>query len=475
MVGGRPLALLAALVMVAPGVSAIAFVNDHSDSGNPPLRVNHPNNTEAGDVMLVVLAFQSAATNVITPPSGWSQIARQDGTDLGLAIYAKTATASEPNNYEWAFSQGGKAVAGILTYEGVDLSASIGTGAFQFAPATSTMTAPSTTALGSGLVVGAFAINHAKNPDDASGMTRRARANSGGGASGVGLWLGDASVSAGPTSVYSTTAGATAETVGVQILLRMPTLSFVGTSSSGFEWSTSPVIQVQLSGATSVAVTATVAATGGTATAADFTLNPTTLTFPAGTTTVNLPLTIQGDAASEADETILFTLSSPTNAALGAQTTFTYTIKDDDPYLVVAADPVDSAGVAQTGQRWGGWNGMPGASVVPATNYLKVTCRGPPSATYTVDFTPTAFAGLTAPADLVPINNNVQFAAWVDTTPTTSSPSEGTYVFGASSATGATSGTCGNGNVLYVTYRLAAIPDLLLDQPFSASYTVSSP
>src|SRR5213075_442168 len=81
---------------------------------------------------------------------------------------------------------------------------------------------------------------------------------------------------------------------------------------------------------------------GGTATGGgvDYTLAGGTLTFAPGVTTQNINLAVVSDALDELDETVPFTLSSPTNAALGAIPTHTYTILDDDPLPALSINNV---------------------------------------------------------------------------------------------------------------------------------------
>src|SRR5207247_2408934 len=73
--------------------------------------------------------------------------------------------------------------------------------------------------------------------------------------------------------------------------------------------------------------------TGGSATGGgvDYTLASGTLSFAPGVTNLNISLTVVNDALDEDDETIQIALSSPANATLGAITTHTYTILDNDP------------------------------------------------------------------------------------------------------------------------------------------------
>ncbi len=62
----------------------------------------------------------------------------------------------------------------------------------------------------------------------------------------------------------------------------------------------------------------------------DLTLPNRSVTFAPGETSKTIPLTIMDDTLSESSETIEITLSNPTNASLGANTTCTYTIIDND-------------------------------------------------------------------------------------------------------------------------------------------------
>ena len=109
------------------------------------------------------------------------------------------------------------------------------------------------------------------------------------------------------------------------------TVAFVTASSSNSEAITTANLAVTLSAASSNPVTVTYAVTGGTASSTDFSLANGTLTFAAGETTKNIPVVIVNDVLTEVSETIQVTLSSPTNAQLGANAAHTYTILDDDP------------------------------------------------------------------------------------------------------------------------------------------------
>ncbi|MGE0079141.1 MAG: Calx-beta domain-containing protein [Bacteroidales bacterium] len=112
----------------------------------------------------------------------------------------------------------------------------------------------------------------------------------------------------------------------------VPTVSFSSTSSSGAESESSAVLQVNLSAssASNVTVDYTVSgtATGG---GTDYTLANGTLTINAGSTSGTITISdIVDDELVEDDETVVVTLSNPTNATLGTNTVYTYTITDND-------------------------------------------------------------------------------------------------------------------------------------------------
>ena len=103
------------------------------------------------------------------------------------------------------------------------------------------------------------------------------------------------------------------------------------------------------SAASGKTVTVNYAATGGTAVSPDdYTISGTSLTFTAGETSKNVPLTVVDDAAVESDETVIVTLSGPVNATLGANTAYTYTIQDNEVPAVQFQATSSSGGEATT-------------------------------------------------------------------------------------------------------------------------------
>ncbi len=122
-------------------------------------------------------------------------------------------------------------------------------------------------------------------------------------------------------------------------------IQFTTTSDSGEENVTSVNLEVSVPNAVNTEdATVNYSATGGDAegSGTDYTLANGTATISSGTTT-NINISINDDGLSENDETIEVTLSSPTNAILGTNTLFTYTIIDDDGVLTI--DIVDASDV----------------------------------------------------------------------------------------------------------------------------------
>ena len=85
----------------------------------------------------------------------------------------------------------------------------------------------------------------------------------------------------------------------------------------------------------------------GTATGSgtDYTLANGTLTISAGSTTGLITIAgIIDDSLDEADETVIVTLSNPSNATLGSDKVHTYTITDNDNAPVVDFNTTSSSG-----------------------------------------------------------------------------------------------------------------------------------
>jgi hypothetical protein len=131
------------------------------------------------------------------------------------------------------------------------------------------------------------------------------------------------------------------------VTFAQPTVQFHLASDSGSEFLKKDFPLVKLNNPAATTVTVTYAVSGGSATnGSDYTLSTGTLTFPPGEQYRFFPIQINNDTAGEPSETIAVSLSNPVNATLGAQTTYTYTINDNDggaanqpPVLTITSPP----------------------------------------------------------------------------------------------------------------------------------------
>ena len=125
-----------------------------------------------------------------------------------------------------------------------------------------------------------------------------------------------------------------------------PVVDFNATSSSGAESTSSKVLTVDLSAASGQDVTVNYSVTGtATGSGTDYTLANGTLTISAGSTSGTITIAnIVDDSADEVNETVILTLSSPTNATLGSDSVHTYTITDNDDAPVVDFNTTSSSG-----------------------------------------------------------------------------------------------------------------------------------
>ncbi|MCA2642936.1 MAG: T9SS type A sorting domain-containing protein, partial [Microcystis sp. M137S2] len=116
--------------------------------------------------------------------------------------------------------------------------------------------------------------------------------------------------------------------------------------------------------------------TGGTATSGVDAIASGTLTIPAGQPSATFNLSIIDDAINEANETVIITLTNPTNSNLNTtNTTYTYTIDDDDvaPTVqfnnstAIGAEPVVNALIQVSLSATSGQNVVVNYTVTPGT------------------------------------------------------------------------------------------------------------
>jgi len=180
-----------------------------------------------------------------------------------------------------------------------------------------------------------------------------------------------------------------------------PTVAFSQPTSQGSESVNEANIKVELSGPSSRTVTVGYRTSNQTAqdidegTGQDYTPVSGNLIFNPGETEKNITLNINNDEINEIDETILVTLSNPSNANLGNNTTHTYTIEDDDRGLIVSVadygaipdDEVEDteaiqAAVDDVYDKGGGSTGAGGVIVFPEGTYIVVSVSVKDNITY---------------------------------------------------------------------------------------------
>ncbi|SMN17134.1 hemolysin-type calcium-binding region protein [uncultured Candidatus Thioglobus sp.] len=133
-----------------------------------------------------------------------------------------------------------------------------------------------------------------------------------------------------------------------------PTIAFNDASSSGAESTNSANLAYTLSAASSKEVTVDYAVTGtATGSGTDYTLANGTLTLAAGVTAGNITIaSIINDSELEGGaETVIVTLSNPSNVTLGTNTVHTYTITDSDT-ITFEGKTYASVRTPDTGKVW---------------------------------------------------------------------------------------------------------------------------
>jgi len=117
-------------------------------------------------------------------------------------------------------------------------------------------------------------------------------------------------------------------------------VSFAAAGQSATEGAGTMTLTAQLSDAATQDVTVPFTVSGTATDGTDFTITASPIAIPAGSLTGTVTITILDDTTDEADETVVVTMGTPTNAFAGDVTVHTATILDDDdpPTVSFAAD-----------------------------------------------------------------------------------------------------------------------------------------
>jgi predicted TIM-barrel enzyme len=121
------------------GITLRAVATGNNGAGSTSLTIGLPAGTSSGDVLLAHVIVRTAG-NVITPPTGWNLVLRQDSSSsISTASYVKVAGSTEPTSYTWSFGTSGQASGGIASYIGVNTTTPVDVSHAQYNASTSNM------------------------------------------------------------------------------------------------------------------------------------------------------------------------------------------------------------------------------------------------------------------------------------------------------------------------------------------------
>jgi len=191
-----------------------------------------------------------------------------------------------------------------------------------------------------------------------------------------------------------------------------PSISFTSSAQTVAESAGTVTLTAQLSAVSGQDVQAVFTQTGtATGNGTDYGISSSPLTIAAGSTSTTISITLIDDSIAEDSETIIVTMSSPTNATLGSTTVHTVTITDND-----------TAGVTVT-ESGGSTNVTEGST---ATDSYTVVLQSQPTATVTI--TPSPDSQVTvSPATLTFTASNWNTAQTVTVTAFDDSVAEGNH------------------------------------------------
>lgn len=139
--------ILCGAVAMAAIVVGSSSTNISNDVTYTEITINKPSGTIEGDFLIADISFKGGTSvATITPPTGWTLLARSDNDDMvGIASYWKIASSSDPSSWTWNFNVQTRGAGGITPFSGIDISDpfvaySTSTGRSAIATASSTAT-----------------------------------------------------------------------------------------------------------------------------------------------------------------------------------------------------------------------------------------------------------------------------------------------------------------------------------------------
>jgi hypothetical protein len=178
---------------------------------------------QPNDLLIAEIAVRGGSGIVISPPSGWSLVRRDNASSVAQAIYGHIVPASpaEPASYTWTFNNANDAAGGILAYIGASTVTPYNASSGQGNTSSTSITAPSVTVPSghaSDLLVGLFSIANSGTVTVPTGTTQRWSFHATGG--GIGIAASDLQLtSTGPTSSETAVAGTAGINVGELLAL----------------------------------------------------------------------------------------------------------------------------------------------------------------------------------------------------------------------------------------------------------------
>jgi len=100
---------------VQPAAFRSATHAANGDSGSTSITVQKPSGVVNGDTLIAAIAFVGGSTKDISPPLGWKEFRRSNyGSTLGISLFVKQASSSEPTSWKWNFTNTTLAVGNVL-------------------------------------------------------------------------------------------------------------------------------------------------------------------------------------------------------------------------------------------------------------------------------------------------------------------------------------------------------------------------
>jgi N,N-dimethylformamidase beta subunit-like, C-terminal len=188
------------------------------------LAVNVPGGVAPGDLMIAQIAVRGGAGIVVTAPSGWTLVRRDNSSSsVAHAVYSHAVadTVAEPAAYTWNFNNANDAAGGIAAYVGADTAVAVDASSGQGNAVSTSITAPSATVPSGNnqdLLLSLFAIANSSTVTVPAGTSQRWSFRALGG--GIGVAASDLQLgSSGPTGNMTAIAAGAAANVGTLVAL----------------------------------------------------------------------------------------------------------------------------------------------------------------------------------------------------------------------------------------------------------------